>query len=104
MLITVSNLGDAALTIATATVSTGGTISAGGATFVNNTSNAAMTLTLTSALGGLIIIKDIAGNAGTYPITVSCSAGIDAGTTQVLSIPYQWVLLIWNGSSYSVIG
>ena len=63
-----------------------------------------MTLTLATDLAPFILVKDVAGNAGHLPHHNLCASGIDAGTTSVLAIPYQWVWLFWNGSSYSVIG
>jgi hypothetical protein len=100
----VANLGDAALTIENGKVNAGGTLNSSGVTFVNNTTLAPMTLTLADAIGSFVVIKDIAGNADTYPISVTSASGIDAGNTITLSVPYQWVWLFWNGSSYSVIG
>lgn len=100
----VANLGDAALSIVSGTVNAGGTVSTGGVLFVNNTTSNPITLTLATDLAPFILVKDVAGNADTYPITISCASGIDAGTTFVLAIPYQWAWLFWNGSSYSVIG
>jgi hypothetical protein len=100
----VANLGDAALTVPSGTVNGTTTISDGGVTFVDNTSAAPIVLTLDTALDGFVLLKDVAGNAGEYPITISCSAGIDGGTTLVMAVPYQWAWLFWNGSSYSVIG
>jgi hypothetical protein len=100
---TIANLGDAALTLPTGTVVAGGTISAGGTTFVNNGAAAPITLTIGTALVPYVTIKDIAGNAATYNITVSCASGIDGGTTVVLNTNYQWVTIIWTGSTYAII-
>ena len=101
----VANLGDAALTVESGTVNASGTLASGGVTMVDNTTAAPITLTLPDALGGYVTIKDVAGNANEYAITVSCAAGIDGGTTITLPpVPYAWVWLFWNGSSYSVIG
>lgn len=104
MMFSVANLGDAALTILTNTVEAGAEIDTPGILFVDNVTAAPMTLTVDSGLTPFLVVKDIAGNAGTYPITVFASAGIDAGTTTLLSVPYQSVWLAWNGASYSIIG
>lgn len=101
-MVTLANLGDAALSLPTNTVNASGTLFEGGVIFVNNTSAGPIALTLADALG-LVLIKDIAGNAGTYPITISATS-IDAGTSLVLSVPRQWLWLQWNGSGYSVMG
>jgi hypothetical protein len=100
---TIANLGDAALTLPTGTLVAGGTVSTGGITFVNNGTSAPMTITLADDLVPFITIKDIAGNAGTYNITVTSAAGIDGGTTIVLNRAYQWVTLAWNGAKYGII-
>lgn len=100
----VANLGDAALTVPTGVVTETGTISTGGFLFVDNATFEPLTLTLETALTPFLVIKDVAGNANTYPITITCSSGIDAGTTFELALAYQYVWLAWNGSSYSVVG
>ena len=100
----VANLGDAALTIPSGTVSAGGTVSTGGYVFVNNTTGAPMTLTLSAALEPFVLVKDMAGNANLHPITITYSGGIDNSTSTQLALAYQWVWLTWNGTDYSVIG
>jgi len=100
----IANLGDAALTIPSGSVNAGGTLSTGGYIWVNNTSAAAITLTLTANMVPFVLIKDIAGNASTFPITIAFAGGIDNGTSTLLTLPYQWVQLAWNGASYSAIG
>lgn len=100
----VANLGDAVFSLPTGTVNTSQTITNGGVTFVDNTSAGPITLTVADNLG-LVMIKDVVGNAGTYPITVAASA-IDGGTSTKLSLPYSWVWLQWNSATggYAVVG
>lgn len=100
----VANLGDAALTLPSATVNSGGTLGTGGFIFVNNTTGGPITLTLSASMTPFVMLKDIAGNANAHPITISYSGGIDAGTAIQLTVPYEWVWLAWNGASYSIIG
>ena len=104
--ITVPALGTVQISLAipSSTVSSGGTLATGGFVFVNTTTGAPITLTLSSALEPFILIKDIAGNANLHPITVSYSGGIDGGTTYPLALGYAWVWLGWNGTDYSIIG
>lgn len=104
MIFTVANLGDAALTILTNTAVAGGTVGESGLLFVANSTGSPITLTLDTELTPFLMIKDTAGNAGSNPITIFCSAGIDAGTSFTLAVPYQSVWLAWNGASYSIIG
>ncbi|HEY3912476.1 MAG TPA: hypothetical protein VGM07_21680 [Stellaceae bacterium] len=99
----IANLGDAAFALPTSTVNGTSTISEAGVIFINNTSGGPITLTLADDLG-FLILKDIAGNAGSYPITVACAAAIDGGTYPPLSVPFQWIWLQRNGTGYSVAG
>jgi hypothetical protein len=105
-LITIANLGDAALTILTSTVTGTTSIVQSGLLFSNNTSAAAITLTLASGLTPFVVVKDVAGNAGTYPITVAFSAGIDGNASYVITQNYGWVWLAWNATNtnYNLIG
>ena len=66
--------------------------------FVNNITGTAITLTLplTGAVGQQLIIKDIAGNAGTY--TINISSGIDGNATYSLVSNYASVTIVWTGS------
>src|SRR5215831_7990406 len=70
--------------------------------YVNNTSLAPMTLTLGAgqAVGQRVTIKDIAGNASSYPITVSVAPHtIETGATSVqLTAAFQSLELIWTGN------
>src|SRR5215471_1116967 len=70
--------------------------------YVNNTSLAAMTLTLGpgQVVGQRVTIKDIAGNASSYPITVSVAPHtIETGATSVqLTAAFQSLELIWTGN------
>ena len=70
--------------------------------YVNNSSLAPMTLTLGAgqAVGQRVTIKDIVGNASTYPITVSVAPHtIETGATSVqLTAAFQSLELIWTGN------
>jgi hypothetical protein len=89
----VANLGDAALSIPSGSVNSGGTISTGGFVWVNNTSGSAITLTLSSALAPFALFKDVAGNASAHPITITFPGGIHGGTSTQL-------MLATNGSGW----
>lgn len=56
--------------------------------------------------GGVIIVKDETGKAGTNPITVTPTSPdtADGGATYVISENYGWVALKANGTGYSVVG
>lgn len=101
---TIANLGDAALTIPTGVVTESGTIISGGFLFINNQTSEPLTLTLDTALTPFVVLKDVAGNASTYPITITCSSGIDEGTSTELTLNYQSIWLVWNSAGYSIIG
>ena len=70
--------------------------------FVNNTSGAAINLSLPNGfvVGQQVIIKDIAGNAGTYNITITPipPSNIDENATYVLMSNLASVSLIWISS------
>ena len=65
--------------------------------YVDNSSGAPITVVLPSGLvqGQQIIIKDIAGNAGTYTITISVASGIDGNTTHLLLSDFASVSVVW---------
>jgi hypothetical protein len=70
--------------------------------FVGNTTGGPISSALPAAglvLGQQIIIKDTLGNAGTFNITVTASAGIDGFPTYVLVANYMSVSLVWMGGS-----
>jgi hypothetical protein len=51
----------------------------------------------------LLNIKDCAGNAATYPITLTPASGtIDGNTTVVMSVNYEALTLSYNGSGWSI--
>lgn len=52
----------------------------------------------------VIYVKDAAGNANTYNITINTADGktIDGASTYVLNIAYQNTMLIFNGTNWSV--
>jgi len=69
---------------------------------VNNTTAAPMTLTLPpgQSVGQFLWVKDNAGNAGTYNITVG--PAID-GISQVLASNYASLQLVWNGTAWGTL-
>ena len=69
--------------------------------YVNNTSGASVTMTLPSppAANQELWVKDIAGNAAVYNITISGT--IDGMSNPVIGSDYGGVLIKWNGSSWS---
>lgn len=73
-----------------------------------DTSGAAITIQLpnTTTTGRVIRIKDASGNAATNNLTVTTVGGvvtIDGLTSQVLTVNYESISVIWNGTSYEVI-
>ena len=105
MLFTIADIGDAAYNLLQQTVTAGGTIAQSGCTYCKNTTAAPLTLTLTRGYS-LVVIKDIAGNAATYPITIVAAdaSDIDASANYVINVNYAWVWLSDNGTNYSVVG
>jgi len=70
--------------------------------FVNNTTAAPVTVGLPNGnvVGQQLIIKDVAGNAGTYTITVSASAGIDGMPNYPLMSDYSSLSVVWTVSGW----
>jgi len=65
-----------------------------------NTTSASITITLpvTPSAGQTVTIKDMLGNAGIYPITVSGNGKtIEGTTTLTISFNYGWLDLIYTG-------
>lgn len=84
------------------TMNTGGTITTGFTGFVRveNTTSAPMTVTLpaTPTAGQTLTVKDMSGNAGTYPITVAGGAAtIEGAASIVIRSNWGWVSLIHTG-------
>jgi len=66
--------------------------------FVNNITGSAISIAIPSGtIGQQLIIKDIAGNAGTYNITIT-AGGIDGFPNYVLVSNYMSLSLVWTGS------
>lgn len=51
----------------------------------------------------VLYIKDVAGDADTYPIYITDANGylIDGETTLILSQPYEAATLVWNTTGWS---
>jgi hypothetical protein len=88
----------------------GGTYSAPGAGlyWINRTvgANIAFSLPTNPALvpfAIVVYIKDIKGDAGTYPITITDPAGylIDGAAQLVLNTPFAAATLVFNGTGWS---
>jgi hypothetical protein len=71
---------------------------------LNNTTPATTTVTLPTApaSGRYLLIKDGAGNASSFPITIS-GGTIDGSTTKAINTNFSSVELIFNGSTWSII-
>lgn len=69
--------------------------------YINNQTSAAISIDLSNhnTKFQLLFIKDIAGNAGTFAITVS--ATIDGINNPVFQSNYAGAVLSWNGSFFS---
>lgn len=69
--------------------------------YVNNTGGAGISLTLPAspAFDQVLIIKDIAGNAGSKNITLIGT--VDGSTNPVIGSNYGGVFMTWNGSTWS---
>jgi hypothetical protein len=81
-------------------------LSTDGIIIVNKTTPAATAVTLMSSppTGQSVTIKDGAGNAATYNITVSPAAGlIDGLGTMVLNNNYASCTLVYNGTGWNII-
>ena len=73
-------------------------------TFCNCTSPSTQTLPAAPYNGERHMIKDMAGNAGTYNITVSGNGNyIDGALTQIISFNYGAITVEWNGSNWSIV-
>ncbi len=79
-------------------------VNSDGALDVNNTSAAAVALSLTTTnIGQLQTVKDVSGNAATYPITITPSSGtIDEDTNYVIFANYGAVTFYYDGANYRV--
>jgi hypothetical protein len=87
------------------TVSTTTTLATGFSGFVgvDNTTGAPMTVTLPTGPMSpqRITVKDIGGNAGTYPITVAGNGqNIENASSLILRGDYNWVDLIYTGAKW----
>ena len=74
---------------------------------INKTIAATTTVTLPAspAINQPVTIKDGAGNANTYNITVSGNGNtIDGGNTYVIGGAYGSISMMWTGSFWSVVG
>jgi hypothetical protein len=73
---------------------------------INNTTNAPITITLPASpvSGQTLYFKDVAGNAGTYQITILPSVGsmIDNRTEFYMYQNYQAVEMYWTGTGWGV--
>ncbi len=71
--------------------------------YVNNTSGAGVNITLppNPSLNQFLVIKDVAGNAGTFNITIVGT--VDGTVNQAIGQNYGGAGLSWNGSSWSEI-
>lgn|SRR5215471_4632233 len=67
--------------------------------FVFNTTGTPITLFLPngSVVGQVVIIKDTAGNAGTYQISINAVGTIDAINPYLLVSDYASISLVWIG-------
>ena len=64
-----------------------------------------MTLPENATLGAQYIIKDVAGGAGTYNITIARTGSdtIDGQTSQVINSNYASVTLVSDGSNWCIV-
>jgi hypothetical protein len=71
---------------------------------INNGTGALITITLpASAADQTYRLKDIAGNASTYPIRIVPTAGtIDGGADYYMFSDYQAAELYWTGAMWGV--
>lgn len=73
---------------------------------VNNTSTSPFSVILPAnpPLGKLYIIKDFAGNAQTYPISISATgSNIDTVSVATINVNFGSVTLVFNGADWSVV-
>jgi hypothetical protein len=72
---------------------------------INKATPAATVVFLPSAFNqsNLLNVKDCAGNAATYPITLTPASGtIDGNATVVMSVNYEALTLSYNGTGWSI--
>lgn len=75
------------------------------AAIINQTVSGAITVTLpaTPSTGRMVVVKDGKGDAGTYAITVSPSAGtVDGAGSYSIAVNYGSAQFIYNGTEWSV--
>ena len=72
---------------------------------LTNTTARTMTLPENATLGTQYIIKDVAGGAGTYNITIARTGSdtIDGQTSQVINTNYASVTLVSDGSNWFIV-
>ncbi len=99
---------DFLVSVAAGTVSTSRTLTTGTTflstdryIFSNQSAAIAYTLYASPVTNQMITVKDIAGNAATYNITITGT--IDGASSFVLNNNYAFVDLIYNGTNWSVI-
>lgn len=75
---------------------------AAGYIYVNNNTLAPISITLppTPGVGQTLTIKDIAGNASTYPITIIGGADIEGEPTLTMGYNYNWVEITFTGAEW----
>lgn len=57
-----------------------------------------------SSLGLMLIFKDISGNAGSSPVSISTSVGlIDGSATIILDANWEGITLMYNGVDWSIV-
>lgn len=94
---------------ATNTVACTGTSKAATAEGIYNvTASGAFAFTLPPAAdvseGSFVIVKDVAGNAATYNITIAAATGnIEGAANVVISSNYGVKMFYWNGTDWSVL-
>lgn len=68
--------------------------------YINNQTGGAVSVNLDNHAAAFqdLIIKDVAGNAGTFNITVS--ALVDGTNNPILGVNYGGAWLTWNGSGW----
>jgi len=68
--------------------------------YVRNLTGSAITVTVPNGniLDQRVLIKDVAGNAGTYNINIATVSGIDGNNPYTLRSDYASLSIFWNGS------